>query len=245
MNEFFPLYTQQGNTATITLRRPREHNRLDPQDLSVLSDQFARAQNDDSVQLLVITGSGEKTFCAGYTIEAIATELDLRFEQTLNQLEHLDKPSLCALNGHVYGGGIDLALCCDFRIGLVGLQAFMPAARFGLHYHADGLRRFCRQLGPAAAKQLLLTGMTLDDQALLRCGFVSCLVSDPMALDKQIAQYANALAQCEPGAVNSMKKQINEIAAHDAHAAIDRRGYLKTLQSPQLKARLAARAAGK
>jgi enoyl-CoA hydratase/carnithine racemase len=241
MNNLNPLLTINGAVATITLRRASHHNRLDPSDLAALSEHITSAQNNPQIQLLILTGSGDSTFCSGYTIEAIASELDERFEQVLNQLERCEVPTLCALNGHVYGGGIDLALCCDFRLGLIGMKAFMPAARFGLHYHPSGLRRFTTQLGAARAKQLLLTGMTLDSEQLLQADFVLELFVDITALHVRVAQYADALAQCEPTVVRTMKQHINAINQVPDPALLDRSHYLRSLQSAALKERLAAR----
>ena len=67
-------------------------------------------------------------------------------------------PTICALNGGVYGGSTDMALSCDFRIGVEGITMFMPAARLGLHYYAGGMRRYVARLGLGAAKKLFLTG---------------------------------------------------------------------------------------
>ncbi len=241
MNNMNPLLTLDGVVATITLRRANHHNRLDPSDLAVLSEHITSVQDNPQIQLLILTGSGNATFCSGYTIEAIANELDERFEHLLNQLEQCAVPTLCALNGNVYGGGIDLALCCDFRLGLRGMQAFMPAARFGLHYHPSGLRRFTTLLGASRAKQLLLTGMTLEADELLQGNFVMELFSDMNAMHARVAQYKTALAQCEPAVVRSMKQQINAIAQGQDAAGSDRSHYLRSLQSAPLKARLAGR----
>src|SRR5476649_222794 len=106
--------------ATIRLARPAEHNRIDPADLAVLLEYFGRILADNAVRVLVITSTGEKTFSSGYTISAIREELDDRFEKMLDTLEMLPLPVICALNGSVFGGATDLALACDFRIGIRG-----------------------------------------------------------------------------------------------------------------------------
>ena len=85
------------------------------------------------------------------------------------------------LDGGVYGGATDLALCCDWRIGVSGTRMFMPAARFGLHYYPGGLRRYVRALGAAQAKRIFLTGQTLRAQEMLRIGFLTELVPRGLA----------------------------------------------------------------
>ena len=122
-------------------------------------------------RMLVITGSGRRTFSSGFTVNAIADRLDRSFEDMLDAVERFPLPTLCALNGSVYGGATDLALCCDFRIGVRGSRMFMPAARFGLHYYPGGLRRYVTALGAAQAKRLFLTAQAIDADEMLRIGF--------------------------------------------------------------------------
>ncbi len=233
-----PQLTLQGAVATIRLQRPQQHNRLDPQDLPVLRDHITTVSQNPNIHLLVLTGSGGKTFCSGYTVGAIVTQLDEQFEATLNAVEQCPLPTLCAVNGSVYGGGIDLALCCDFRLGLQGTQAFMPAARFALHYHPSGLRRFLQQLGPSVAKQMLLTGLTLQADNLLRSQFVLELLADQEQLQQRVDDFAQALSQCDLATVKSMKQQLNAMIQGQAAAFLDRSAYVQSLQSSQLKARL-------
>jgi enoyl-CoA hydratase/carnithine racemase len=233
-----PLLSFVGSLATITLNRPSQHNRLDPSDLGVLQQHIRQVQASDETQLLVLTGTGSQSFCSGYTLQAILGQLDQEFENTLQCLEDCTVPTLCALNGSAYGGGTDLALCCDFRVGIVGMKAFMPAARFGLHYHPAGMRRYIAHLGLSQAKKFLLTGQTFDDEQLLTCGFLTELVADQTDANASVEQTANALAQCDIGAVRSMKTQMNAIARGDDGAAVDRTKYLKTLGSESLKQRL-------
>jgi enoyl-CoA hydratase/carnithine racemase len=233
-----PVLNMVGSVATITLSRPSQHNRLDPSDLAVLQEQIGQVQASDQTQLLVLTGTGSQSFCSGYTLQAILGQLDEDFENTLQCLEDCTVPTVCALNGNAYGGGTDLALCCDFRIGIAGMKAFMPAARFGLHYHPAGMRRYITHLGLSRAKKFLLTGQTFNDEQLLNCGFLTELVVNQSDLKTRIEQTAAALAQCDVSAVRSMKTQMNAIARGSKEAAVDRTQYLKTLGSENLKQRL-------
>src|SRR3972149_4466534 len=118
IHEGFPHLEIEGPRACIRFCRPAEHNRIDPSDLAILKEHLQRVIADANVRVLVITGAGNKTFSSGYTIQAIREQLDDRFESFLDTLESLPLPVICALNGSAYGGAIDLALCCDFRIGV-------------------------------------------------------------------------------------------------------------------------------
>src|SRR4030095_8715539 len=100
-----PTLAIVDSVATITLRRPAQHNRIDPDDPAVFLRHLDEVRAHPSVRLLVLTGEGEKTFCSGYTLGQIGARLDRSFEDMLDALETLDIPTLCALNGSAYGGG--------------------------------------------------------------------------------------------------------------------------------------------
>ena len=129
-----PLLQVQGGRATIVLNRPAHHNRLHMDDLLVLQQHFTTLQSDPHVRVLVLTATG-RSFCSGFHL----AEFDRQpaepgagprlFEQTVDALEALSVPSICRFNGSVYGGATDLALACDFRIGVQGMTLRMPAAR--------------------------------------------------------------------------------------------------------------------
>lgn len=227
-----------GETAVVTLRRPEQHNRIDPDDPAVLLRHIADIRSTPSVRLLVLTAEGEKTFCSGYTLGQIGTRLDRSLEDMLDALESLEVPTLCALNGSAYGGGTDLALACDFRIGVRGFRLFMPAARFGLHYYPGGLRRFVTRLGCSAAKRIFLTGMTIDDEELLRNGFLTELV-ERGTLQSRIAIYRDHIARCDMQAVRSMKRHIDAISAGDWDEISGRAAYEASLRSEETGRRLA------
>lgn len=235
-----PLLTVAGPVATILLRRPEQHNRIDPDDLPLLGRQLDRVANDPAIRVLVMRGSGQRTFSSGYTVDAILTRLHERsLEAFLNRLEQFPKPTIAAIQGGVYGGATDLALCCDLRIGVHRSRMFMPAARFGLHYYPDGLRRYVSRLGATAARRLMLTAATIEADEMLRIGFLTACVA-PEALDAAVDAEIEQLLACEPGAIAAMKQSLNELGRVDpaVMAALEAR-YLTSLRSDVLKARLA------
>ena len=233
-----PTLEIADSMAIITLRRPGQHNRIDPDDPAVLLQHIEQVRAAPSVRLLVLTGEGEKTFCSGYTLGQIGARLDRSLEEMLDALETLDVPTLCAMNGSAYGGGTDLALACDFRIGVRGCRLFMPAARFGLHYYPGGLRRFVTRLGCSASKKIFLTGMTMDSDELLRTGFLTELVErDELA--PRIDLYRDNIAQCDAQAVRSMKRHINAISAGEWDEASGRAAYEASMSSEETVRRLA------
>jgi enoyl-CoA hydratase/carnithine racemase len=240
MNDLFtPKLNVDGPRATITLCRPAEHNRIDPDDIEVLQGYLESVITSPAIRVLVITGTGERTFSSGYTIQAIRDRLDDRFERLLDTLETLPLPVICALNGSVYGGAIDLALCCDFRLGVRDSRMLMPASKFGLHYYPGGIRRYVTRLGLSAAKRLFLTALPVDAEEMLRMGFLTELV-DAKALDKEISRYAEAIVACVPEVVISMKGFLNQTADGNIDIGAQRAAYEKFLASTELADRIAA-----
>ena len=212
-----PILTIEGTRASIRLNRAAEHNRLDPGDLNELRDQLKRVESDSSVRVFLLTGTGTRTFCSGYTITAlqdmkvVSGPRDATLEEVINQVESLRMPTICALNGSVYGGGIDLALACDYRLGVSGTRMVMPAGTIGLHYYASGTRRYVERLGLAAAKKLFLIGESMDCAEMLRVGFLDELV-EPASLKNRTEVLARIVEDNAPAALAGMKRHLNLIS---------------------------------
>jgi enoyl-CoA hydratase/carnithine racemase len=215
-----PIITVTDGRALVRLNRPREHNRLEPADLDVLRETFGRIDADLSIRVLVLTGTG-KSFSSGFHIGALADRLAGKagaeedrdgFERVVDGLEALRVPTIAALNGSVYGGATDLALACDFRIGVEGMRLVMPAARLGIVYYASGIRRYVTRLGVGAAKRLFLTAEPIDAAEMLRVGYLDEIVpaKDLMAHAEALA---TTLAANAPLAVAGLKCAVNEAAA--------------------------------
>jgi enoyl-CoA hydratase/carnithine racemase len=234
----------EGPVATLTLCRPSQHNRIAPEDCTVIDGLLARAASTPDVRVLVITGTGDQTFSSGYTLGAILDQLDNRFEDMLDRLERFPLPTVCAMNGSIYGGATDLALCCDLRIGVRGSRMLMPASRFGLHYYPGGLRRYVGTLGLAAAKKLFMTARAIADEEMLRIGFLSELV-EPAALRSTVDAYVQDLLACAPGVLATIKSDLMDTAYGTAIPEVLRAHYHESLASPELAQRLAAMGAGK
>ncbi|MES2632992.1 MAG: enoyl-CoA hydratase/isomerase family protein [Pseudomonadota bacterium] len=239
-----PTVERVGNALYCTLSRPQEHNRLDPLDIDHLQRVFDQVRLDfeaggDGPRCVVLRGQGAHTFCSGFTISAIGKQLDDRFERMLDTLETLPVPTIAAIQGGVYGGGTDLALCCDVRLGVTGSRMFMPAARFAIHYYPGGLRRYVNNLGLAASKKLFLTGMPIDADEMLRIGFLTEVV-DGCELDARVQAYVASIDETERSVVASMKDHLHRFAESRpdlpgaAHAA------RTSVQSPESRRRIAA-----
>jgi enoyl-CoA hydratase len=211
-----PLLTVADGCATIRLNRPAHMNRLHREDLLALRAHFDAVAGDPALRVLVLTGTGP-AFCSGYHIghldagDSAASDDPQLFERTVDALEALAMPTLARLNGGVYGGATDLALACDFRIGVQTMELRMPAARLGLHYYPNGLRRYVSRLGVGPAKRLFMLAESVDAAELLRIGYLDfCVPTD--RLDAQVQSLVASLAANAPLALRGMKASLNEIA---------------------------------
>jgi len=205
-----PELRVDGAVATLTLRRPRQANRLEPADLLVISEHVARVNATPEVLVLRLQATG-KTFCAGYDIAQIGGTRPVAFEDMVNALEDARPVTMVLLQGGVYGGATDLALACDFRLGTPDTEMFMPAARLGLHFYRRGLERYVSRLGVDQAKRLFLTAEKIDAREMLAIGFLTQLVAAD-ALQASADQLAATLAGMAPLALLGMKKNLNRIA---------------------------------
>ncbi|RZL40620.1 MAG: enoyl-CoA hydratase/isomerase family protein [Rubrivivax sp.] len=208
-----PLLDVADGVARITLRRPRQANRLTVDDLATLRSQLAGVDANAEVRVLVLASEG-RHFCSGFDLAALsAADAGARFGELADALEAARPITIARLHGGVYGGAADLALACDFRLGGPSVEMFVPAARIGLHFYGGGLRRFVDRLGLSVAKQVLLAGRTLDAKALLGCGYLDQLLPDVESLDLAMAALTSELQGMAPLALLPMKQHLNAIAA--------------------------------
>ncbi|HEY1090847.1 MAG TPA: enoyl-CoA hydratase-related protein, partial [Burkholderiaceae bacterium] len=126
--------------------------------------------------------------------------------------EGLRAVTVVAIQGGIYGGATDLALACDFRLGVHACEMFVPATRLGLHFYRGGLERYVSRLGLNVAKRVLLAGETLDAAQMLHCGFLDRLLADAPALHSAAESLAQELCGLAPQALLGMKKHLNAIA---------------------------------
>ena len=206
-------YERRGHVAFLTLDNPERHNALGRAELEGLQAAFVEVEADDQVRVLVLTGTGDKTFCAGASLEQLRSgELSEElFQVTAEQLHRLAVPSICALNGSVYGAGVELALSCDFRLGVEGSHMRVPAAAIGICYPLSGITRLVEHLGVNLAKRILVASERFDADGLLEIGFLDHLLL-PSQLEEETNKLAEHIADLAPLAVRSMKEILLQAA---------------------------------
>jgi len=205
-----------GRIATIVLRRPEVANRLELTDLDLLRAYIDKVNAEPDVLVLRLTAQG-RHFCSGFNIGSLDdTSSGARLEALTNSVEQARPVTIAALNGGAYGGATDLALACDFRLGVPQCDMSVPAARLGLLFYRGGMERYVSRLGLPMAKRILLTAEKLDAQQMLACGYLDRLAASVEALPFELDALSASLAGMAPLALLGMKKYLNAIARGDA-----------------------------
>lgn len=243
-----PILEISGSLATIRFNRPRHLNRLQPEDLQEVMQHFDAIEANPSIRVMVLTGTG-RAFSAGFDLGEMANRVggqappgstgSLSFETVANRLEDLALPTICRLNGGVYGGSTDLALACDFRVGAENCEMVMPAGRLGLHYYRGGIKRYVTRLGVNHAKRLFLTAEKIGAQEMFDIGYLTSLATLD-SLDLEVATLVKNLAGNAPLALRGMKRAINEFARGELDEAdLDRRN-VESMRGDEIREGIAA-----
>lgn len=208
------LSTDGDGIATITLHRPAVANRLELEDLAAVQGFLARLNADLAVRVLRLRGDG-RHFCSGFNVERVSADGDTagpRFEALADALEQARPVTVVQLQGGAYGGAVDLALACDFRIGGPATELRVPAAQLGLHFYRGGLERGVARIGLPWARRLFLTADTLDAATLHGAGLLDRLATDAAAVEAETLRFCDHLAGLAPLALQGMKRHLNRIA---------------------------------
>jgi enoyl-CoA hydratase/carnithine racemase len=212
------LSEQREHVGIVTFNRPERRNALSPGMLIELHETLERWADDGEVRAVVITGAGDKAFSAGYDILAIPTDVTpetaskLRDSNALalglRSVKDFPYPTIAMLNGHCFGGALNLALCCDLRIAVDDLAVGMPPARLGVVYPHDGIAQFASVLGMARARELFFTGRSYRGEEVRAMGLVERLV--PRAeLEPTTFALADEIATNAPLALRGLKRVLN------------------------------------
>jgi 3-hydroxypropionyl-coenzyme A dehydratase len=189
----------QNDIAIIKINRPEALNAMNLDVISELTRAIDLISVDNGIKVLIITGSGERSFCAGADISYMVNIDPVTAEQyassaqsMLNKIEKMEKPVIAAINGFALGGGCELALVCDMRIASDNAKIGQPEVTIGIPPGWGGTQRLLRIIGPAKAKEMIFTGKMITAREAEKMGLVNDLVSltdeDKSKLDSSIDQ---------------------------------------------------------
>lgn len=209
------LIRREGAAAVLMLNRPEARNALNEDVLRLLLHAAGAAAEDDSVRALVITGAGDRAFCAGADIRGMRTMTEAEARRwtelghdVFRAVETLNKPVIAAVNGMAVGGGCELALACDLRVMAEGAQLGQPEIKLGLIPGWGGTQRLPRLAGMALAKEMVLTGRPVGAPEALRAGLINRVTPADRVLPEAL-QLAAEFDALPPLAVAYAKQAMN------------------------------------
>ena len=205
------LGERRGNVLLITINRPDARNAVNGAVSTAVGDLLQQAQDDADVWAVVITGAGDKSFCAGADLKAIYKRENLFHPQHpewgfAGYVRHfIDKPTIAAVNGAAFGGGTELALASDLVVAQESAMFGLPEVKRGLVAAAGGVFRIVDQLPRKVAMRLLLTGEPITAAEALGWGLINEVVADGTAVDAALA-LAQRITVNAPLAVQASKR---------------------------------------
>ncbi|HEY6535983.1 MAG TPA: enoyl-CoA hydratase-related protein [Candidatus Nitrosocosmicus sp.] len=174
----------QGEVAILKINRPESLNAMNLDVISDLNRAIDFISVDQGIKVLIITGSGERSFCAGadisymVNIDPVAAEQYASLAQSmLNKIEKMEKPVIAAINGFALGGGCELSLVCDLRIASENAKIGQPEVTIGIPPGWGGTQRLLRIIGPAKAKEMIYTGKMISAHEANSIGLVNTVIS--------------------------------------------------------------------
>ena len=223
----YVVYEKQNQVATIVLNRPKSLNALNTALLTELRTALKDAEVDAAVRVIVITGAGDKAFCAGVDVAEIvekSSEEARAFSQWVQAvftlIEELKKPVIAKINGFCLGGGLELALACDFRIAADTSIFGLPEVNLAIIPGGGGTQRLPRLIGKTKALELLMTGTPIDAAEAVRLTLVNAVVPGD-DLEKKVDDFVQKLLTKSPVTLGILKAAVNNGLEMDLEHALE------------------------
>ena len=220
------LAEEDAGTLTLTLNRPDIMNSLNFSLLHALRDQIEAVRFRSDIRVVIITGSGQKAFCAGADLKERATlkpeqvkEFIFTIRSLFTSIEQLNKAVIAGVNGIALGGGTELALASDIRIASSNASMGLTETRLAIIPGAGGTQRLPRLVGKGKAKELIFTGQRIDAQEALKIGLVN-KVCEPQDLPAECQKMAAMICETGPIALEQAKYAINYGMETDMHTGL-------------------------
>ena len=220
--KYIVIELQTNDIAIIKINRPEVLNALNKDVIAELYRAIDIVGVDDSIKVVIITGTGERSFCAGadiryvVNINPIEAERYATFVHTLlNKVENLEKPVIAAINGYALGGGCELALACDIRIASSNAKIGQTEVTIGIPPGWGGTQRLLRIVGPAKAKELIFTGKMITAEEAEQIGLVNKVVSleskdDILPEEMMKTATTNSSKEQEKERINELARILNK-----------------------------------
>ena len=226
MDEKVLLTEERDGIAILTLNRAEVMNSFNFALLHALKKQIEALKFNTNIRVIIITGSGQKAFCAGADLKERTTYSESQVKTFIftirnlfTSIEDLNKPVIAAINGVALGGGTELALACDIRIASMNALMGLTETRLAIIPGAGGTQRLPRLIGRGKAKELIFTGRRVDAQEALQVGLVNQICEPEYLLDECL-KMAAMICEAGPIAVEQAKYAINYGLETDLHTGL-------------------------
>ena len=237
----------EGHIATITIARPEKLNALDYEMVLALERAAHLIETAKDIRAAIITGAGEKSFCAGGDIEAWSSwspeEFGLAWvrhgHRAFDALARLRQPLIAALNGHTLGGGLELAACADLRIAEEHVKFGQPETGLGVIPGWSGTQRTVRRFGAQTVRRMAVFGEIFTAEQGLALGLADSVVQRGNALTAARAAAARVLER-GPLATQATKLLVNAAEGEESERVLESLAGLAAAASPELKTGVAA-----
>lgn len=242
-------FEQRGSIALVTLDRPERMNALSRALVTRFGEVGREIAGLNDVRLVIVTGAGDKAFCAGADLKERASmtaaevrALLLAYESELGWLESIEVPTLAAINGAALGGGLELALLCDLRVAAHHATLGLPETSLGVIPGAGGTQRLPRLLGEARAKELILRAARLTAPEALILGLVNQVMPTGQDFLREVMAWAEPILNGAPLAIRAALKSMRGAAGRNLQEglALERAAYEACLNSEDRLEALAA-----
>jgi len=226
------LFSTEGHIATITLNRPEKLNAVTPEMADAIIAHVEQCNADDQIRAVIITGAGERAFCAGSDISELDTyDTPWTFRNRpdyCDAIRALRKPAICAINGYAFGGGLETAMSCDIRIASDTAKLASPEVKLGWIGGGGMAYMLAHNIGASNAARMLMTGEPVSAETALAWGLLSQVVpgEELLPLAMEIAQ---TIASRPPIAVQTAKTNIRAAYAVPLETAIQYERDLQTI----------------
>ena len=226
MDEKVLLTEERDGIAILTLNRPEVMNSFNVALLHSLKEQIDDLKFNTNIRVVIITGSGQKAFCAGADLKERTTYSESQVKTFIftirnlfTSIEYLNKPVIAAINGVALGGGTELALACDIRIAAMNALMGLTETRLAIIPGAGGTQRLPRLIGRGKAKELIFTGRRIDAKEALQIGLVNQIYEQESLLDECL-KMAAMICETGPIAIEQAKYAINYGIETDLHTGL-------------------------
>jgi enoyl-CoA hydratase len=199
-----------GTNATIQLNRPEKLNALSTEMFESLTEHLNELAVDNSLRSLILTGAGDRAFCAGTDISELtadAANLSRRGQQLCDQIENFPVPVIAAINGVAAGGGLELVLACHLRVAAINATFSLPETKLGLIPGYGGTQRLTRELGVGRSLDLMLMGKSITAEQAFEFGLLNRVVQ-PAEIMTESLSLANQLAELSPLSIRACLKAV-------------------------------------